>query len=276
MNWLGGTGTPLQLERRSVFKRAIKALIDRGADVSARDEQGRPVLQYAAEGRLEKVALELLETHGAAWEGGELDDSMLVVVVTMQLPRLAAAILQRLRAKKMGAEAYTAELQRAAISATVRQGSVPCLEVLVRGGLDLKAWISGVEMGMWQMPPTPLLHRVSAVRDSEAAEYLICQGCDPCELDHKGRFAHEIKGTYGGDGLRRWLVSHYPLTPEHEAAAARRRPQRWRPGVWRGSVELNWFSLLNRCGAAREQRKQTSKATLLVLRLSFSILLCCF
>lgn len=122
-----GGGTPLMLACSLPVGPVIRALVARGADVNAVDDEGASALRYAIEDfKNEAAALFLLTEGGAAWEDGPgrpVEQSLLCVAARKGMARVVKFILRRARPTKEQADLvvrYAHERRHSAVQQVLR------------------------------------------------------------------------------------------------------------------------------------------------------------
>jgi 26S proteasome non-ATPase regulatory subunit 10 len=97
-----GGGTPLMLTCSSPVGPVIRALVAKGADVNAVDDQGASALRYAIEDfGNEDVTHFLLREGKAAWDGpGPVEQSVITQAARKGMAHVVMLLLRRMRAGK--------------------------------------------------------------------------------------------------------------------------------------------------------------------------------
>lgn len=180
--------TVLMTAARAGNLEAVKLLVERGADVNGREQyKGQTALMWAAAQRHGDV-VEYLLAKGADWRVKSHEHET-------KMPRLSAA----------SSVTPMARGGMTALSFAAREGHIPTMEALLKGGVDIN--IQDAEN------TTPI---VTAIMNKEytAAKYLLDRGANPNLADSFGRAALfaviDIRNEDYSALPRRPLVDEYP------------------------------------------------------------------
>lgn len=156
--------TPLVIAAKKGVVEVLKALVAKGVDIDRMaGEHAASALGYAIFARQEAAALYLLEA-GASWCGGYIepldralglvgegqeemakDGALLIVVVQYGLAGVIKYLVRRLRTQTVPPEILAKFMAEAARNA-IDSGTVPSLEALMEGGLDVVEMLVDVEV----------------------------------------------------------------------------------------------------------------------------------
>lgn len=201
----------------------VKALVAKGVDVDAVDEEGWNALAFAIRHQQEDCALHLIEAGGASWAtrvranvGERGFKTMLELAAKHGCVRVVKGLLGRMRADGVEA-ASPARSMEAAAEAAVIDGRVASLRVLVEEGVDVQAARShGLRPDGGGIIAIGLLTDAVMRGDREVALYLIEQDCDPLACDANGFAPFQVVAATGQTDFLSWLLTRFRVFVDAE------------------------------------------------------------
>ncbi len=206
--------TPLLLAVQCSTLEVVQALVAKGADMSAKDEEGKTALAHAVlKGHAETAAF--LVTAGADWDITVTGDDgrpqpLFDVAVARGTISVVKAIVRRMPAEGPEGAASYERLERAAAVAVTNR-SLPSLKVLMEEGLDVAQVLCEHEMA-GEGVVGGLLHCACQFghQYQEMIAFLVAQGCDALAWDSFGRLPQHVAAMFGHLEVLQWLVGNVP------------------------------------------------------------------
>ena len=194
----------------------MQALVGKGADLNAKNEEGATPLHAAIQGGQEEAALYLVEEAAAAVYDPDAPGLALASTALSSRCRVMRAILRRMRADGVDSSTVAAEMGEAALCA-IGEKELEALKALVEEGLDVDhAPVVGMGGGRYEHP---LFHLACMHGNRETAALLAERGCDPLARNGRGEGAHHVLiGQPGGLSMLKWLMASFPIPVDDPAA----------------------------------------------------------